>query len=371
MLPELQAIAPEGMELAMDFDQSVFVRSAVENVVKEAILASILVSLMILVFLGSWRNTVIVAVSIPLSIFAGIAGLYMTGQTINLMTLGGLALAIGMLVDNATVVMENIHRNQTLGKPVTVAILDGSVEVIQPLTVATLCICIVFFPVVFLDRAGALPVHPARHHRRAGDARVLRPVVHRGAGHGAPAPQGRASRTRGREARLGPAAGGRVRSRLRPRSATPTGRLLEGVLMRKKFVLGCFAVFFATTGALVPVVGTDFFPTADVGILKLHVRAPKGYRLEGTEQIMIQVEDRIRRDHPGGGAAHRQPHHRRSGRAQSRVRAERQRQRRRRRDADLAEQAAPTVRALSQACSANGSRTISPASRSISRPPIS
>ncbi len=105
---------------------------------------------MILVFLGSWRNTVVVAVSIPLSIFAGIVGLFLTGQTINLMTLGGLALAIGMLVDNATVVMENIHRNQTLGKPLTVAILDGSAEVIQPLTVATLCICIVFFPVVFL-----------------------------------------------------------------------------------------------------------------------------------------------------------------------------------------------------------------------------
>ena len=137
---------------------------------------------MILVFLGSWRNTVVVAISIPLSIFAGVAGLFMTGQTINLMTLGGLALAIGMLVDNATVVMENIHRNQTLGKPVTVAILDGSVEVIQPLTVATLCICIVFFPVRVPGRPGALPVHPARHHRRAGDAGVLRAVVHGGAG---------------------------------------------------------------------------------------------------------------------------------------------------------------------------------------------
>src|SRR5205085_4679764 len=120
------------------------------NVVKEAILSSILVSLMILVFLGSWRNTVVVAVSIPLSIFAGIVGLFLAGQTINLMTLGGLALAIGMLVDNATVVMENIHRNQALGKPLTVAILDGSAEVIQPLTVATLCICIVFFPVLLL-----------------------------------------------------------------------------------------------------------------------------------------------------------------------------------------------------------------------------
>ena len=134
MLPDIQASAPDGMNLKMDFDQSVFVRAAVENVVKEAILSSILVSLMILVFLGSWRNTTVVAISIPLSIFAGIVGLFLTGQSINLMTLGGLALAIGMLVDNATVVMENIHRNQALGKPLTVAILDGSNEVIQPLT---------------------------------------------------------------------------------------------------------------------------------------------------------------------------------------------------------------------------------------------
>ena len=107
-------------------------------------------SALILVFLGSWRNTVIVSTSIPLSIFAGIMGLFLTGNTINLMTLGGLALAIGLLVDNATVTIENIHRNQSLGKPLTVAILDGCAEVIQPLTVATLAICIVFFPVVLL-----------------------------------------------------------------------------------------------------------------------------------------------------------------------------------------------------------------------------
>ena len=150
MLPEIQATAPEGLELKLDFDQSVFVQGAVDNIVHEAILSSILVSLMILVFLGSWRNTVIVSLSIPLSIAAGVAGLFLTGQTINLMTLGGLALAIGMLVDNATVTIENIHRNQTLGKPLTVAILDGSNEVIQPLTVATLAICIVFFPVLLL-----------------------------------------------------------------------------------------------------------------------------------------------------------------------------------------------------------------------------
>lgn len=125
ILPELKAAAPDGLDLQLDFDQSVFVRAAIDNVLHEAVVSSILVSVMILVFLGSWRNMLIVSVSIPLSIFAGIAGLYAAGQTINLMTLGGLALAIGLLVDNATVTIENIHRNQGLGKPLTVAILDG------------------------------------------------------------------------------------------------------------------------------------------------------------------------------------------------------------------------------------------------------
>ena len=293
MLPELQAIAPEGMELAMDFDQSVFVRSAVENVVKEAALASVLVSLMILVFLGSWRNTVVVAISIPLSIFAGVAGLYMTGQTINLMTLGGLALAIGMLVDNATVVMENIHRNQTLGKPVTVAILDGSIEVIQPLTVATLCICIVFFPVVFLEGPArflfiplAITVVLAMLASYVLSFTVVpalaRQLLKDEHDHAEDEKLGWGRRLAG------------AFDRTFDRFREAYGNLLAGLLVRKKFVLGCFAIFFAATAGLVPVVGTDFFPQADVGILKLHVRAPKGYRLEGTEGIMIKVEDRIR-----------------------------------------------------------------------------
>ena len=181
LMPEIQAAAPEGIELHLDFDQSVFVRAAINNVVREAIVSSILVSLMILLFLGSWRNTIIVALSIPLSIFAAIAGLLLTGQSINLMTLGGLSLAIGLLVDNATVTIENIHRNQSLGKPLVVAILDGTSEVVQPLTVATLAICIVFFPVVLVDWTGAVPLHSARHHRRIGDARLLCPLLFGGA----------------------------------------------------------------------------------------------------------------------------------------------------------------------------------------------
>jgi multidrug efflux pump subunit AcrB len=292
MMPDIQAVAPEGMELKTDFDQSVFVRSAVSNVIKEATLSSILVALMILVFLGSWRNTVVVAVSIPLSIFAGIVGLYLTGQTINLMTLGGLALAIGMLVDNATVVMENIHRNQSLGKPLTVAILDGSAEVIQPLTVATLCICIVFFPVVFLTgpaRFLFIPLAITVVLAMLASYVLSFTVVPAFARQILKDHDHSESHNPGLGARL---AGAFDRGFDRFREAY--GRSLEAVLLRRKFVLGAFALLIAVTGALFPIVGTDFFPTSDVGIIKLHVRAPRGNRLEGTEQIMAAVEDKIR-----------------------------------------------------------------------------
>src|SRR5437899_2813666 len=150
-LPIIKAAAPEGMELKIDFDQSVFVRAAIQNVLHEAVIASILVSLMILFFLGSWRGAVLVGTSIPLAILVGLVGLFLGGQTLNLMTLGGLALAIGMLVDDATVEVENIHRNRHMGKPLTVAILDGARQIAVPALAATLTICVVFFPVVLLE----------------------------------------------------------------------------------------------------------------------------------------------------------------------------------------------------------------------------
>jgi multidrug efflux pump subunit AcrB len=127
-LPQIREVAPRGMEVKIDFDQSVFVRGAIEGVVREAILASILVSLMILIFLGSWRSMVVVSTSIPLAIFAAIICLNLAGDSVNIMTLGGLALAIGMLVDDATVAVENIHRNRALGKPLTVAVMDGKIS---------------------------------------------------------------------------------------------------------------------------------------------------------------------------------------------------------------------------------------------------
>ena len=149
-LPQIKAAAPNGLELNIDFDQSVFVRGAIGGVVREAVISSILVSLMVGLFLGSWRSMVIVCTSIPLAIFSAIVGLKLTGNTINIMTLGGLALAIGMLVDDATVEVENIHRNRNMGKPLTRAILDGAQQIAVPAIVATLSICIVFFPVVLL-----------------------------------------------------------------------------------------------------------------------------------------------------------------------------------------------------------------------------
>jgi multidrug efflux pump subunit AcrB len=288
-LPEIQAAAPAGLELKLDFDQSVFVRAAVQNVIREAIISSILVSALILVFLGSWRNTVIVSTSIPLSIFAGIMGLFLTGNTINLMTLGGLALAIGLLVDNATVTIENIHRNQSLGKPLTVAIIDGSSEVIQPLTVATLAICIVFFPVVllfgvarylFIPLAATvvfcmLASYVLSFTVVPAFARFL--LASEAEHHGPP---------RGFFALF---------DRGFNRFRDGYGRMLEGALRRRAFVLLCAGVLLLISCGLASVIGLDFFPTADVGLIKLHYRAPAGTRLERTEELVLQVEDSIRK----------------------------------------------------------------------------
>jgi multidrug efflux pump subunit AcrB len=287
-LPQIQAAAPKGMELRLDFDQSIFVRAAVTNVIREAVISSILVSLMILLFLGDWRSTVVVSLSIPLSIGAGLIGLLLTGQSINLMTLGGLALAIGLLVDNATVTIENIHRNQTLGKGLTLAILEGSAEVIQPLTVATLAICIVFFPVVLLEGPARFLFIPlaitvvlamlASYFLSftvvpAFSRFILTDHVHQeGEGKGL--------------------FGAFERGFIRLRNAY--GGILMTALEQRRFVLVCVGLLLLMTAGVFTIIGTDFFPTADVGIIKLHYRAPAGTRIEETERQVLDVERRIR-----------------------------------------------------------------------------
>ncbi len=289
VLPLIKAAAPEGLEINLDFDQSVFVRGAVENVVKEAILSSVLVSVLILIFLGSWRNTVIVSASIPLSILVGIVALFLTGNSVNLMTLGGLALAIGLLVDNATVTIENIHRNQQLGKPLTIAIMDGTAEVIQPLTVATLAICIVFFPVVLLtgvSRFLFIPLAATVVFCMLASYVLSFSIVPSFArlllagdkNHGEP-PKG--------------LFGAFDRGFNRFRDAY--GRLLEGTLRNRLIILVCGGGLLVVSGGLATTLGLDFFPPADVGLIKLHYRGPAGQRLEETERQVLLVQEHIRR----------------------------------------------------------------------------
>ncbi|HVH40721.1 MAG TPA: efflux RND transporter permease subunit, partial [Labilithrix sp.] len=153
MLPAIEARLPKDLNITLLFDQSLFVRAAVDGVVKEAVIAAALTALMILLFLGSWRSTLIVVVSIPLSILVSIIVLAALGQTLNVMTLGGMSLAVGILVDDATVAIENIHRNMAQRKPFFRAIIDGAQEIATPAFVSTLCICIVFVPVAFITGA--------------------------------------------------------------------------------------------------------------------------------------------------------------------------------------------------------------------------
>ncbi len=295
VLPLIKATAPQGMELKIDFDQSVFVRAAIAGVVREALLSSILVSLMILVFLGSWRSVIVVCTSIPLAIFTAIIGLNLSGDTINIMTLGGLALAIGMLVDDATVAIENIDRNFEMGKPVTVAILDGASQIAVPAIVATLAICIVFFPVVLLSGAAkylftpmALAVVLAMLASYIL-SRTLVPTLTRmlfAGRHGGPTHEIHRS---GFFARLD-----RRREQAFLGLQNVYGNMLDLVLHHRVFALCVFVALFVVSGILPFIIGSDFFPSVDAGLMKLHVRAPIGTRLEDTEQLLARVEGRIR-----------------------------------------------------------------------------
>jgi CzcA family heavy metal efflux pump len=292
LLPTIKAVAPEGMELSLDFDQSVFVRAAISGVLREAIISSVLVSAMILFFLGSFRSVVIVSTSIPLAIFVALIGLFLTGQTLNVMTLGGLALAIGMLVDDATVEVENIHRNRHLGKPLTVAIMDGAHQIATPALAATLTICIVFFPVVLLTGPAKFLFTPLALSVVFAMiasyllSRTLVPVLAR-------------MLMEKEKLDLSPEDGAWARLNLARDRAFEKfqggyTRMLEQVLEQRGFVLLAAVAAIAVTATLPKTIGTDFFPEVDAGQMRLHVRAPTGTRIEDTEQIVGAVEAKIR-----------------------------------------------------------------------------
>ena len=299
-LPATLAMLPKDYELKLLFDQSVFVRAAVEGVVKEAIIAAALTGLMILLFLGSWRSTVVV-VSIPLSILVSIAIMGLLGQSLNLMTLGGLSLAVGILVDDATVEIENVHRNLAQKKPLLRAILDGAQQIATPAFVATLCICIVFVPVVFITGAAkslftplAMAVVFAMMTSYFLSRTLVPTMVHYllksevaiyQGGHG----KGVIWKTH--------EAFNRLFERLR---RSYGGWLSWSLSHRRTVILGFTAFVVASCALLYPMTGRDFFPTVDAGQIRLHVRAAPGTRIEETERLFTRVEDDIRQTLPQG-----------------------------------------------------------------------
>src|SRR5216683_1645108 len=294
-IPLIKATAPEGMELKIDFDQSLFVRGAIFNVLQEAAISSLLVSLMIFGFLGSWRSMVIVSTSIPLAILVGVSGLFLSGQSLNIMTLGGLALAIGMLVDDATVEVENIHRNRHLGKPLTVAILDGAQQIAVPALAATLTICIVFFPVVMLFGPAKYlftPLALSVVFSMLASYLLSRTLV-----------PSLARLLMEREPLTQTDRFNQWRDGLWARFQNGYSRALAVVLEHRRFVLLSALGVIACTATLPFLVGLDFFPAVDVGQMKLHFRAPIGTRLEETERLVEQVEQKVRevlpREFPG------------------------------------------------------------------------
>jgi multidrug efflux pump subunit AcrB len=295
-LPSLLATLPPQYKMDLLFDQSLYVRAAVEGVVKEAGIAAGLTAIMILLFLGSWRSTLIVVTSIPLSILVSLIVLACLGQTLNLMTLGGLSLAVGILVDDATVELENVHRNMAMKKPIVQAILDGAQQIAVPAFVATLCICIVFIPVVFISGAARslfTPLGMAVVFAMMTSyllSRTLVPtMVHY---------------LLGAEVDLYTGGGGgrrdivwRVHERFNAhfeRLRRVYGGLLDWALDHKRLVtIGFGAFVLLSLAGLFPNLGRDFFPTVDAGQIRFHVRTNPGTRIETTEQLFERVEDEV------------------------------------------------------------------------------
>ena len=290
-LPQVQATLPPQLEIKPLFDQSIFVKGAITGVVREAIIAAALTGIMMLLFLGSFRSTLIVLISIPLSLLVSIIVLDRFGETLNSMTLGGMALAVGILVDDATVTLENYHLQRSQKKPVGQAIIDGAAEIAVPTLVSTLCICIVFVPVTLIAGAARslfVPLAMAVVFAMLTSyflSRTLVPTLIRYL-------LGKEEHGAGR----GPIAwlSGKVErgfDRLREAYAGT----LQGALNHRKAFIAAFAAFVVASLSFVPLLGRDFFPTVDAGQMRLHVRAPPGTRLEETQRLFGAVEQHVRK----------------------------------------------------------------------------
>src|ERR1700730_3963699 len=288
-IPGIMATLPPALKVALVFDQSVFVRAAVSGVLREALIAATLTGIMMLLFLGSWRSTLIVLVSIPLSLLVAVIVLHLVGQTLNLMTLGGMALAGGILVDDATVTIENVHRHASMKKGLVEAILDGAQEISVPAFVSTLCICIVFVPVYFISGAArslfiplamavVIPMLTSYFLSRTLVPTMMQFLLGKEMEPGAHdhRPRWAAAFERGFQRLLG-----------------VYGRVLDKALAHRPLVIGLGLAFALGSVALFPLLGKDFFPAVDGGQLRLHVRAPAGMRIEETQNLFAQVEEHI------------------------------------------------------------------------------
>jgi CzcA family heavy metal efflux pump len=301
MLPQIKAGLPDDVKLALLGDQSVYVRATIAGVIREGVIAACLTALMILVFLGSWRSTIIVALSIPLSVLTSIILLWATGETLNVMTLGGLALAVGILVDDATVAIENIHRNLEHGTPLRQAIIDGAQQIAIPAFVSTLSICIVFLPIFALSGPAAALFRPLALSvifAMAASYFLSRTLVPTMADYMLPA-EGDVHHPVVLAA--SPSLFKRVIARFeRGFESFRSGyhALLAGAMEHRRTVLASAGAFVLLSLLLVPAVGEDFFPLVDGGQFQLHVRAPAGTRLEETELLFAKVERSIRREIP-------------------------------------------------------------------------
>jgi multidrug efflux pump subunit AcrB len=312
LLPKIKAGAPEGLNVSTLLDQSIFVKAAVSGVIREGVIAAALASIMILLFLGSWRSSLIIAISIPLSALCSILALSAIGETINVMTLGGLALAVGMLVDDATVTIESINWHLEHGKDVPTAVFDGAVQIATPALVSTLAICIVFVPMFYLNGVARylfVPMAEAVVFAMLASYILsrtlvltlakywLRPHVHPHAATADPLvdaliedPTQHMSDNIGL---LGRFQRGFER-RFESVRESYKGLVTLAVENRRLFIIG-FLAAVAASFLLVPWLGENFFPNIDAGQIKLHMRAPTGTRIEETARLASEVEKTIRR----------------------------------------------------------------------------
>ncbi|MCU1263337.1 MAG: acriflavin resistance protein [Bryobacterales bacterium] len=291
ILPTSRAAAPKGLQIKELFDQSFFVRASIQGVLKEGVIAALLTAAMILLFLGSWRSTLIIAVSIPLSILSSIIALSAMGHTLNIMTLGGLALAIGILVDDATVTIENIHSHMG-GKTLRDAVLDGASQIAVPTFVSTLTICIVFVSVVFLTGPAKYlftPMALAVVFAMAASyllSRTLAPLM--------------VNYLLAKEEHSEEPRNAFERIHTRFNNAYERLRIryvdaLTWVLDRKRVAGIAMGAVVLAAFALMPFVGRDFFPSVDAGQIRMHVRGPAGLRVEETQALFGRVEEEVRR----------------------------------------------------------------------------